>query len=126
MSSEVNNWTADQQVYVAWLALPKAQRRPKTQVALAKDLDVAEETLSRWKHEPGFMDDVNALARELVKHDIAEVLGVVRSRAKKGELPYVNMVLAMAGMASDVDAAGKGPQETVIRVVYGDDNAEAS
>lgn len=72
------------------------------------------------------MDEVNALARDLVKHDIADILGVVRSRAKKGELPYVNMALAMAGMASDVDAAGKGPQGMTIRVVYGDDNAETS
>lgn len=96
---------------MAWLALPKAQRRPKTQAALAKDLDVAEETLSRWKHEPGFMDGVNALARELVKHDIAEILGVIRSRAKKGELAFVNMALAMAGMETDVAAAGRGPAE---------------
>jgi ribosomal protein L29 len=111
MSTDVKSWTSDQETYIAWLALPRAQRKPKTQRELAKQLDVAEETLSRWKHEAGFMDDVNTLARDLVKHDIAEILGVIRSRAKKGELAYVNMALAMAGMATDVEAAGRGPSE---------------
>jgi hypothetical protein len=30
-------------------------------------------------------------------------------RAIRGELPYVHMVLAMAGMGADIEAAGKGP-----------------
>lgn len=87
---------------------------------LAKEIGVDPSTLSDWKLLPGFIEEVNALARELVKHDIAEVLGVIRARARKGELAYVNMVLTMAGMAPDVEAAGKGPQETKITVVYGD------
>jgi hypothetical protein len=107
--TDAKTFTADQERFIAWLALPKAQRVPKQQRDLAKAIGVDEGTLSDWKHLTGFFEAVNALARDLVKHDVADVLGVVRSRAKKGELAYVNMVLAMAGMAVDVEAAGKGP-----------------
>lgn len=106
---DTENWTADQQRFIAWLALPKAQRVPKTQEKLAEVFGVYRDTLTDWKKVPGFMDAVNALARELVKHDIAEILGVIRAKARKGDLPFVNMALAMAGMAVDVEAAGKGP-----------------
>lgn len=111
MPTEAKTWHAQQLQFIAWLALPKAHRKPKLQRDYAKLIGVDEATLSDWKRLPGFMDDVNALARELVKDDVAEVLGVVRSRAKKGELPFVNMVLAMAGMATDLEAAGRGPSE---------------
>jgi hypothetical protein len=107
--SSTEKWTATQLRFVAWLALPKAQRQPKTHMLLAREIGVHQDTLTDWKRLPGFMDDVNALARELVKHDIADILGVIRREAKRANLPYVNMALAMAGMAPDVAAAGKGP-----------------
>jgi len=109
MPNDAKNWSADQLRFIAWLALPKAERSPKTQRVLAQHIGCDEATLSDWKHVPGLMDAVNALARELVKHDVAEVLGVVRREAKKANLPYVNMVLAMAGMGIDIETAGKGP-----------------
>lgn len=114
MSTEVKNWTADQERFIAWLALPKAERRPRSHLLLAQELDLTVETLSRWKHLPGLMDQVNALARELVKHDVAEVLGVIRTKAKKGDLPYVNMVLAMGGLSQDIRDAGFGPSNAVV------------
>lgn len=117
MSNEAKIWTSDQQRFIAWLALPKAERVPKTQRLLADELGVNEATLSDWKRLTGFIDDVNMLARELVKHDIAEVLGVIRCEAKKANLAYVNMVLSMAGLAEDVASAGKGPGQLAIREV---------
>lgn len=113
-------WDGSQRRFIAWLALPKAQRQPKLQKDFAKEIGVDPSTLSDWKLQPGFIDEVNAVARELVKHDVSEILAVIRIRARKGELAFVNMALAMAGMAPDVEAAGKGPQETTITVVYGD------
>lgn len=109
MPNEAKTWHANQLHFIAWLALPKAERRPKTQRELAQLIGSDEATLSDWKKLPGFIDAVNALARELVKHDVAEVLGVVRREAKKANLPYVNMVLAMAGLGGDLEAAGRGP-----------------
>lgn len=124
MPNDSEKWNETQIRYIAWLALPKAQRLPKTQEKLAVDFGVHRDTLTDWKQLPGFMDAVNSLARDLVKHDVAEVLGVVRARAKKGELPFVNMMLAMAGLAPDLEAAGKGPQQTTIRVIH-DGNADS-
>ena len=117
MSSEVNNWSPEQLRFIRWLALPKAERVPKTQREIARQFDVAEETLSRWKDIPGFRDAVNQLARELVKDDIPEVMGAVRREAKKGSIQHVNIVLAMAGMAADVQAASS----TVVKVYAGFD-----
>jgi len=94
---------------MSWLALPKAERKPKTQQLLAVAIGVHQDTLTDWKHLPGFMDAVNVIARELVKHDVAEVLAVIRREAKQANLPYVNMVLAMAGLGVDIAAAGRGP-----------------
>jgi hypothetical protein len=111
MPKEAKNWSADQLRFIGWLALPKAERSPKTQRVLAQHIGCDEATLSDWKRIPGFIDEVNTLARELVKHDVAEVLGVVRREAKKANLPYVNMVLAMAGLAPDIEAAGRGPAQ---------------
>lgn len=130
MSEQAKNakeWSPQQRQFLEWLALPKTQRKPGTQRALAKEFGVDEATLSDWKRLPGFMDEVNALARELVKHDIADVLGVVRKRARDGELAYVNMVLAMAGMSVDVEAAGKGPAEGYkVYVASGDFDPESA
>lgn len=109
--TNANTWTPTQLRAIAWLALPKAERQPKTQKALAESIGIDPATLSDWKHLPGFMDAVNGLARELVKHDVAEVLSVIRREAKKANLPYVNMVLAMAGMGADVATAGTGPSQ---------------
>lgn len=110
--TDANNakvWSREQEMFIDWLARPKPERVPKTQKALAVQIGVDEGTLSDWKRLAGWHDAVNTLSREYVKHDVPDVLAVVRSRAKKGELAYVNMVLAMAGMAVDVEAAGKGP-----------------
>lgn len=116
MSDEANNpnnFSPPQLRVMAWLALPRAERRPRTQKALAAELGYSEFTLSEWKRLPGFADAVNQLAKIYVKDDVPDVLAVIRREAKKGSLPYVNMVLSMAGLASEVEAAGKGPQEAM-------------
>ena len=105
-----DNWTAPQLRFQRWLALPKAARSPRTQKALAEKIGVCEDTLTDWKHLPGFRDAVGALAREYVKDDIPDILYAIRRDAKKGSVAHINMALAMCGMAGDIAAAGKGPQ----------------
>ncbi len=108
MSNSVKYWSPEQVRFMRWLALPKAERQPKQQQQLAKELDVSAETLSRWKSEPDFMDEVVHLARELVKHDVPDVLGTIRREAKRGSQYHTNVFLAMAGLETDVANAGKG------------------
>jgi hypothetical protein len=105
------NWTPDQERLITWLALPKAEKTPKTQSALAKELCIDAATLWRWKQLPGLMEEVQRRAKQAMRDDTAEVLGAIRRAAKKGSVPHINMFLAMTGLAGDVEAAGKGPSE---------------
>jgi hypothetical protein len=109
MSTQVKNWTPDQLRFIAWSALPKAEKRPKTQKELAGVIEVSEKTLCEWKRLPGFADEVTRLAKEYMKDDGAEVLSTIRRLAKAGSVPHLNMYLAMTGLAEDVANAGKGP-----------------
>lgn len=121
-----NKWTPDQERLILWLALPKAEKSPKTQAALAKDLCIDEATIWRWKQLPGFREAVNKLARELVQDDLPEVLGVIRRKAKDGELVYVNMVLAMAGMSTDIEGANAGGNTLNVVISYANDKPNPS
>ena len=107
-------WSGEQERVIAWLALPKSERVPKTQKALAAEIGIYEDTICRWKRLPGWGDAVNALALAYVKDDIPDVLAVIRREAKRANLPYVNMVLSMAGLSGQVEAAGKGPTTGVV------------
>lgn len=112
MSAEAekpNTWTGPQRIFIDWLALPKAMRQPRTQKELCQKFGVGEGTLSEWKRLPGFMDEVARVAKEFMKDDVADVLGAIRSSAKKGSIAHINMFLSMTGLAADVEAAGKGP-----------------
>lgn len=105
----VETWTDAQLRFIQWLALPKAERKPKTQRLFATEVNVTETTLGRWKQLPGFRDTVARTAKEFMKDDTSDVLGAIRKFAKQGSIPHINMFLSMTGLASDVEAAGKGP-----------------
>ena len=111
-----NIWTGPQRIFIDWLALPKALRQPRTQKELCQQFGVGEGTLSEWKRLPGFRDEVARTAREFMKDDVADVLAAIRTHAKKGNVPHINMFLAMVGMAADVEAAGRGSGGNVIEV----------
>lgn len=44
------------QTYLAWLCTPLKERDPRNQTALAKQLGVGRETLSRWKDDKEFIE----------------------------------------------------------------------
>jgi hypothetical protein len=119
-------WTEQQQAFIAWLALPKGERQPKTIAQFAKQSDIDERTLYRWKRLPGFAKAVTELARDMVKDDVPEVLATVRRKAIKGELVYVNMVLAMAGMATDIEDANRGGNTLNVVISYANDKPNPS
>ncbi len=102
-------WNANQLTFMAWLALPTAVRAPEQQKDLAALLGVREATLSEWKNLPGFMAATNALALDLVKEHVPEVLGTICRKAKAGDIHFVNLFLAMAGLSGPVaDANQRG------------------
>ncbi len=95
-------WKPEHLAFQHWLALPPAARVPEQQKEFAALLGVREATLSSWKRLNGFMDDVNTLAMELVRDDVADVLGTIRRKAKQGDIAFVNLFLSMAGLSGPV------------------------
>lgn len=124
------NFTADQLRFIEWLALPKAEKKAKTQAAFAKEIGVHQDTLTDWKKLDGFMDLVVQRSRDLIKHAIPDTIAALVRSAKKGSIPAIDRVLTMAGLGADVEAAGKGAGTTQFTVlltkVYGDDDAGSS
>lgn len=60
---------AEKEAFKFWLALPSWERDPKTHQDLAAKLGVHPTTLSDWKQDDGFMEDVYRLARTRVRKE---------------------------------------------------------
>jgi hypothetical protein len=128
-SENSEKWTDQQRRFIDWLALPKAEKRPKTHQLFAKEIGVHPDTLTDWKKIPGLMAASVQRSRELVKEHIADIIGALVKEAKKGSIPHIDRAFAMAGLEADVEAAGKGAGNTQFNVlltkVYGDDDGSS-
>ncbi len=90
-------WTADQQKFQQWLAIPSSMRTPGLQQQLADELGVHESTLCRWKRLPGFMDAVSTILKEELRASIPDVLQALVEQAKAGRIEAIRDCLAIAG-----------------------------
>lgn len=77
-----DNWTRKQRQFMEWLATPKAHRVPAFQKDFAEEIDRSPRTLRRWKNLPGFMDAVQALARNAGAGRYASVLNAMADEAE--------------------------------------------
>lgn len=122
-STEVKGFTADQLHLQAWLALPKKARQPKTQRALAAQLEVREETLSRWKDLPGFHEAVCALAVRQVLARMPAILEAQAAMGEQGSLAHAQWLAELAGVWTprpqklEHTGSGGGPLRVVFEVV---------
>jgi hypothetical protein len=91
-------WTADQMKVQAWFSLPPALREPRSQRALAAQLEIHEVTISDWKKLPGWGEAVYALAFERLRGELVPVLGAQIAEAKKGSLPHAQWLFQLAGL----------------------------
>jgi hypothetical protein len=66
-ATDVKQWSVNQLDFQYWLSLPSHERGEQRDFARVHDL--AEETLSRWKRLPGFMDAVFDLAKQRITGD---------------------------------------------------------
>ena len=112
-------WSADQIHVQRWLAVPSPLREPRSQRALAAQLELHETTLSDWKKLPGFADAVAGLALEHIKGDLAAVLHAQVAAAKKGSLPHAQWLFELVGKWSpkqrhEHGGAAGGPLRIVI------------
>jgi hypothetical protein len=113
--------------FQAWLALPPPAREPRSQRALALQLEVHEVTLTNWKRLPGFGAAVTELALELVKTELAPILFAQVKQARSGSLEHAKWLFEVAGIWSPKQrhehaGEGGGPVRVVFEVV--DDRAQ--
>lgn len=75
--------------FVAWLAMPKQARSPKTQAELATLLGVSLYTLSRWAQDPRVQDAVRymVLAEAGSPERVSTVLDVLYAQVADCDLP---------------------------------------
>ncbi len=96
-------WSAQQKRFQMWLALPVFARFPDQQIQLAKVMKVDESTLCKWKHRPGFGDEVVRLAQELVKaDDISQILHGIARHARAGDVKAAEFIFRVAGLLPSV------------------------
>ena len=116
------NWTPDQRAVQLWLATPPAARQPRSQRALAAQLELHELTLTAWKRLPGFAEAVYGLVLEHVKGDLAAILHAQVKAARKGSLAHAAWLFEVCGIWTprskhEHSGAGGGPLRIVIETV---------
>lgn len=125
MSESVKQWTPNQVRFQEWLALPDLERMPLNQRALAKELELNEATLSRWRRLPGFETEVQRLIRENIGDALADVMGAFKAEAKKGSFPHQKMYFEMIGFYTQKqEITGANGAALTIKVIYADDTNE--
>jgi len=75
---------ATKQAFVDWLCTPKNQRKISTQVKLAEELSVSQQSLSKWKGQEKIKQAVRIRKRQLANvEDVNDVIDSMKARACK-------------------------------------------
>jgi len=93
-----NTWSPDQLAFQAWLALPPSIREPRSQRALAEQLERDPATLSTWKKLPGWHEAVYALALRYVLSRLPAALLAQVKQAEAGSLPHMQWLAEVCGV----------------------------
>lgn len=112
----------EREQFKSWLASPKKYRTPKSQAALAKQFGVAQITLSKWKDEAGFMDDVVILARKRARKHTPFVIEALREGVARGNVRAMKLWLQYVEEWSEKNITDLGG-ETLIKIAWEDDDS---
>lgn len=96
-SENVRKWTGKQLALMYWLAQSKYDRLPTNEGELSKEIGVTTRTFRRWKKQPGFMDDVRAIAKEQLADGLPEVYASIYREAIKGSYQHARLALELVG-----------------------------
>jgi len=69
--------------FIQWVATPKALRSPKTQQELSKKFGVGADTLSEWKQQRGFWNEVAKKHKEWGRERTPDVISALYDRIMK-------------------------------------------
>lgn len=97
MSSDANSWSANQEKFIEWLALPTSERKPPQQQDLAELLGVNPVTLSRWKKLDGLVDEARQRARKRIQEHAPDVYGSIAREAIGGSPQHAKLFLDLMG-----------------------------
>lgn len=82
--------------FASWLVLPPSQRLPKTQRELAKEMGIANSTLSAWRRLP-LIQAVTRDWRESYKAHFSEVVDALMRQARRGNVPAARLLAEVLG-----------------------------
>lgn len=117
MYNNVNQWSANQEKFIEWLALPSSERIPQQQQELADLMGVNAVTLSRWKKLDGLVDEARARARKRIQEHAPDVYGSIAREAINGSAQHAKLFLDLMGdLVQKVEHSGD-----FIRVTVSDD-----
>ena len=74
------------EIFIDWLCTPRALRRPRTQIELARTLNIHVMTFSVWKQSPEFWTDFVCRLRSRGTHRIPEVTASLVAQANRGDV----------------------------------------
>ena len=114
-------WTKNQVRLQEWLSMPRVSRSPPTQELLADDMGVNWRTLTRWKKLPGWMEEVNRIARAGLERGLPDVYGALLREAAKGSIHHIRTVLELVGELGPEVQDGR----TQIAIVFNDKDIQA-
>lgn len=64
-----------------------------TQVAIAKELKISPQSITKYKKNPEFMAAVVERSRQLLREQLPEVYGALRQKSKKGSDRHIKIYL---------------------------------
>lgn len=82
--------------FASWLVLPPSQRQPRTQQELAKELGVADSTLSEWRRLP-LIQAVTKDWRDAYAAHFSEIVDAMMRRARAGNVPAARLLAEILG-----------------------------
>jgi transposase-like protein len=113
VQESARNLTANQEKFLAWLALPAAQRNPKTETEFAAELGVNPSTLWRWKKDHNLAARAAELARDMLKDDLPEIYAALKREAKGGTYQHIKLALEVSEHYVEKKQVGGDPDSPV-------------
>ncbi len=98
---------AEREVFMEWLSTVRGERQPATQTELAGLLSVHVTTLSRWKHERGFLAELIRRVRAKYADRLPEIIAAVGARGEMGDVPAARLFLDFLGMSKRLEIEGE-------------------
>ncbi len=84
-------------LFCKWQALPTASRKPRTQQALARSLNMSAQRLTEWKEYKEFNLNVRAEVKRLLGNDIPDIMDIVKKKALRGDNKSAELILKWLG-----------------------------